>query len=986
MTQLPHAATIDEKALLRTPGDWSRAFLAIYKPNVIYTAVLSVVPSSTDMVGQISFTGGSGTLADVKAEMTLWSGSAAGARDLGVCRIRRAPIAGTFYIGYTSEIDWAGAVTVYLTIVDHARLSKKPVLIDNGDILLDGEYTYTNQHVLFDPVPVLSCHAVGTLVSGTLAFVWDASNSWVFDSTIASYLWSAPGCLSISSAVSATPTITYNTAGNHPVYCTVTAANGKSATGIQFAFRFDAANKPHVVEVRAPSAEYDAGGWSFAVKMFADADPANVIEGALCVLFAEDYYGSTKQSLGQMANRENIICWGYISDKEKIDWDAESSSVEFSVQGPHAWLDKIEINPFVLSLATNTPDSWQVMPGLNVARALWSILHWYSNATALLNITLNTDARLAPKIESAEGSVWGQMNKIAWEKIFGRVGCDRYGRLWSVIDPQCVPVAERTWVSVMTLTKKDWRTPVEFERSPDRKLAMLSASGWVVDTTGSVTTLYALAMGHIGAQYGGSEIIDHLLAQDQVQFNELSGLYMGWKNNQLEFDFWLAQNNRMVDLWPNQFLDVSLAAGDTARGIAYAGNLIPRAITLQHDPDAGCWSTEIFCEAETFAELAVDGDIPVSTGIDDFDTSFPPLDDFPEMPDVPILDLPPSVENLNLPSRVVIASDDYGVMFSENVNNGDITKIIWKSMNAGLSEFERLQIGNLVVTPSGATYIMTNGDNFSGWQKIMVCETLGGTWRTVFDAATGYPAAGSSIFGLGVNPLKNDEIAIWGGRPWSWPSDGNIGTFQLGIGGSGGIVLSAGQNYPRQAASTVLFSNNGWTVYGNQGTGILGSFSSPAVTRFSAAGAPLTMFIIAGLGGGNPMRGCAVGSQDATFYWEYDVAYKMTVATTVSTPTTIHPGYGSRQGMASSPTGVYIMGNDAGTPKLSTDSGATFIGTALTIGPNVWENCRDNNRWLFGGGANIKITLDRGATDINLIGNLLYAAPLINIISIRFVE
>jgi hypothetical protein len=88
-------ATNDQLTLLRSANQWSRAWLAIYKPNTIYTARLASVPSSTDMIGQIAYNSGSGTLGDVRTNMTLWVGTAAGKKDLGTARIRKDPISGT---------------------------------------------------------------------------------------------------------------------------------------------------------------------------------------------------------------------------------------------------------------------------------------------------------------------------------------------------------------------------------------------------------------------------------------------------------------------------------------------------------------------------------------------------------------------------------------------------------------------------------------------------------------------------------------------------------------------------------------------------------------------------------------------------------------------------------------------------------------------------------------------------------------------------
>jgi PKD repeat protein len=968
MAQVARAITSPELVLLRKQGDWSRAFLAIYKPNVIYTARLNGAPTSTDMVGEITFDGGTGTLTDVKAEMTLWVGTSAGARDLGVCRIRKEPIAGTIYIGFTSEIDWAD--DCYLTIVDHAMLSKKPVIVDTGGVTkMDGEVEYTDQYEDFDPVPVLSCHTMGTLIAGEVELAWDASNSWVFGSTIASYLWEAPGSLSIDDNTSASPVITYDTAGNYPVYCTVTAANGKSATGIQFAFVYDENNSPYAVEVQEVSADYDGGGWEFRVKMFADADPADVIEGALCVLFADDYYGVTKQSLGQLVTRENIICWGYISGEENIEWDAEASAVEFSVMGPHYWLDQLEVNPLVLNLATSTPATWDAMPALTVDRALWHVLHYRTNATALLNITLSGDARYAPKFEASDGSPWAQMNEIAGN-IFGRIGCDRLGRFFAVIDPQCVPEGDRTWATVMTLTKKDWKDSVSVMRSAQRKLAMLSTSGWVVDASASVTTLYSLAMGHVSVRFGASETIDKILAVSQAQFNTLTGLYMGWRNNEYTFEFSMPQNNRMIDLWPNQFLSVSLAAGDTPRGIAYAGHLIPRSISLQPDPETGIWSTNITCEAETFAELAVDGDIPVG---DDFDSSYPPMPKFPPMPPMPFPYPDPTEVNLNLPEKVVILSTTHGVRYTVNGNDADPTKIIWLGMNSGINTGDASPFAGLAqiaVTPSGSLYVR---DDYTVWRA----DGVGGFWVPI---ATSADFSNQVITGMCVNPNEDDVIGIASSSGFSGASH-----FQIATAG----VLSDCGTVDMRYPICVCFAGDTWYLFGCSN----GVFATPWVYSFESDGTPIYSGNRNTAVGQDAQTGYAVaiGGSDTVFQWDGSGAGGYNFITdggaTVTRSVAMWPT-DKVQAVAFSPTGTYAMGTQGSTLLSSSDGGASWSGTAMTIGPNVWENCRDDNRWLFGGGSVIRVTLDRGATYKELMGNLLYTTGLmdLNIIGIRFIE
>ena len=976
MSQLARAATNDEKALLRTAGDWSRVYFGIYVPNVIYTARLNGAPASNDMVGSISFDGGSGTLADVRAEMTLWVGSTAGARDLGVCRIRKAAVAGTFYIGHTSDVDWVD--DCYLTVVDFATLNKRPVLVSGGAVLMDGEHEFSDQHIDFDPVPVISPHAVVWLTGADVDVSFDASDSWVFDGTITGYAWTAPGCASISGNTTATPVITYDAAGHYAVWCQVTASNGKTMRAVRYVMVFDADNLPHRGELSAePAASYDAGGWEFGVRLFENAGLDAVVDGALCIVFGEDWYGGTKQSLGPIEARENVICWGYI-DGESIDWDPEAGEVEFGVLGPHAWLDKIKLNPWKLTFATNTPDSWEVMPEMTVDRALWHALHWRSNATALLSFLPNGDGRYLPYVEAMAGMLWSQLQELAWRKIFGRLGCDRYGRLWAVIDPQCTPEADRTWATVMALTERDWKERVDVRRDKTRALALLSLSGWEVDGMGGVSTRYSLSFGHLAAQHGDSDLMDEMLVANQAGANEMAGLYVGWKNHELVFDITLGQNNRMVDLWPNQFLSITLAAGDTVRGIAYDGNLVPRSISLPFDPEAGTFDVQLECEPETFAALAVDGDIPADTGVDDFDISTEPDVDFPDLPD-DLGDLvfpPPSETNLNLPNKVVINSP-LGVFYFDSYDEAG--EPLWKAMNADLPDDDKENIRKMIVTPNGAIWILCHG----AFQRIYRAAGVGGAWQLMVDGdAMTYPL----IIGMGYNPFAAEQVAF------ALTDTGSFGvsSAEFYLANSGGYTKTADFLAGGAHLGDILFHGGNWYLCNQHGL-----FGNVWFYKFSGAGAILTSADITTNPGQSPATrflsalATTLFQRDSSGAGGWNILNPSTLAATRHTDLTFSMNF---QGVAFSPTGQIGLGSstEVNTPPYkSTDGGDTWsnIGAVISTGSDIWENCGDDNRWIFGGGTTIKLTLDAGeSVPIDMSGNLAYIAPLIDIQGIRFIE
>jgi hypothetical protein len=979
---MARAATTEEKALFRTPGSWSRLWLAVYKPNTVYTARLAAVPSSTDRVASITYNTGSGTLADVKAEMTLWVGSTAGARDLGVCRIRKAPISGTLYIGMTSEIDWQS--NCYLTVVDLFPISARVPFMDNGALKMDYDLAYSNQHATFDPVPVLGPHAVAWLTGATVDVTFDSSNSWVFGSSISSRSWSAPGASATSGMTTNTPTITYNAAGYYRVYCTVTAANGKSYTGIRHVFIFDADNLPHRVEITdSPTVDESTGGWSYGVKFHASTAD-EIVEGALAILFAENWHGSTKQSIGPVTSRENILCVGYIAG-ESIEWDSEASTVEFTVHGAHEALSQIEINPVALKCATDTPAEWGVVSALTADRAAFHLLHWRTNVTALMDFYPSNDARYSPVFEASQGDVWNQLEQIG-AKIYARGGVDRFGRLFFEVHPNLVPEADRAWAIVMTITEKDYSERVSVTRSTRRKMSMLASSGWVSDAYGNTNIVYSLAMGHVHARHGRGEVKDQLLAEDQTQFNELTGLAMGKENAEFEFALAFPYLNGLVDVFPRQFLDITLAAGDTPRGVGYAGNLVPRSVTLQYDPESLSITTEVECDPETFPELAVNGDVPADTGVTDWDDSTIPDFDMPDFGDIGDFGLlPPSVENPNHPKVVVIASTQ-GVFYTQDFDADNPT---WKAMNNGFAEDDAIEIANLVVCPNGALYCLTRSS--TGWEKVYRASALGGTWVDVFDAAV-YGGTNPRVTGLGVSDEHDELVAICVGN--AFVNFGSLDTHKIYVSDGGGFAPGdyVRTKY-RDRYTAIVYSKGSWYVFGSRPIGIGGSLSDSRFWVYNAGGG-----LVSDQNGVNWGSGAGAGASSTyavggalVICWGngvagYNIINDLLGTSQTHVTTEISPS--GLQAIAMAPPFVYGMGASGGSsPYKTTDSGASWqsVGGVIPIGSDVWAHCGDNNRFIFGGGTTLRLTVDQGATYVDKAGNLAYIAASQDIFAIRFI-
>ena len=979
--------SIEELANLNSENQKTELYLAFTEnPPIVFQCVVNQEFPTHDQVYEFLFGTVTGDVADVLPGMTVWIGSSAGKYDYGQARVRKAWTADPAYVCEASEISWANER--HITVVDEMGIWPKHVYIDENEaVFMDRDIEFTDQHINFAPVPIMGCNAVLDVASYPAQVRFpETDRSWVFDSTIASWAWTATAG-TFDDDTSANPILTINSYppnGLIRIGGTPTSAAGASFTGYRYIKVYDATHRPvKVFQLGSCHGEYESGGFSFQVTMYTDTTRSQIRDRAPIALIANDYYGNDALHIGQLENRENIVANGWVNG-ETIVYDPSGGTVTFQVEGPQYWLNKINGYPSGVKMAAKTPNAWTIMPGLTVDRALWHFLHWRTTTTAVLDVTLTGDTRYASELKSPQSSLWGQITEIAATSIMATGGFDQYGRLFIGIDAQMIPVAERTSIpTIQTILPIHWENVIQIERRTVAEIALLYFSGIAVDAAGKGKSYFSLSPGHVFRRYGAVQQIERMLLSSQEQSNEMCGLYSGWKNNQYpRIGVNLAQNNRMFTLFPAQYAHIDIAETDTERGIVRSFDLVPRGVNFAWDAESGVMSTEITFEAATLPDLSTNGDVP---GIINPGEIVQPPEGGVELPPVTTIVLPPTENNTQRP-RVVVIAGTLGVFYTENGDEEDPADIEWFPMNDGLADDELNQIAQLVVTPGGILYALI------GNQKIMTSIGLGWPWEQFADTSiyTGGLGSGCVFAGLGVNPNVTDEIAVFGGRPWSWPYDGNIGTFQLAIGGSGTPLTpaSGGINYPRLFGAAVLYSDNKWIVHDQQGTGILGSIPAPFTISFDSGG---TLTSATGAPGASASTeyGCAVGTSDVVYRWQAAGGlYRVTTSGTVFSAALGGINPNTPQAISPSPDGTILMGSSGTTPYLSTDGGDTWesIADTVPIGPHAWENCGDDNRWLFAGGTVMRFTADLGETYEEMEGNLGYIAPLINIYFIRFIE
>lgn len=621
---------------LRKDGQWSRLRMAVLSPETVYTARVNQTFTTNDGVAQITYDGGSGTLANVKVGMEMWIGSSAGLSDIGWCRIRKTPTSTIFYIDEGSEIELAD--NLFLTVIKDFPLTRKLVFVDtNGVAYMDFDTVFSDQYASLNPVPVLGSDAVARLDSNGLASVpFDSSNSFCIGSSISSYAWVCSTAASITGSTTSTPTINLNSAGWHLVECTVTAANAKTKVGYRWIYAY-LRSSPGITAFRLDELanDIDQGDWMAKVTLFDEATLSEIRDRAKVIIWSEDFYGTEEISLGPVSGRENVLMSGWIALETIVQaLEGRAGEVQFEIHGPAYWLSKIPSFPIGVEHTTAAATAWTNFQSLTVRIAMWILLEWYTTATAIIDISLTSDTRELPELRSGPSMLWEQIVLNAVETILAFPRVDRYSKLYIDIDPQYVLEADRSsFPTVMDLTSQDWQEQIQGSRATVSRQGHHSQSGVNFDG-GVTTTIFSDSPGHTPKKYGSWGGKDRLLLpSDQDEANEIAGLWMGRENNEYpSLTIKLPSNNRFLDHAPAMYIRHTVATGDTVRNDTYTNKkFIPRRIRYIHDPVTLAMTCEIEVEGETFPELAVTGDQPNSP------------------PDLPLTPITPSIPVITVP-------------------------------------------------------------------------------------------------------------------------------------------------------------------------------------------------------------------------------------------------------------------------------------------------------------------------------------------------
>lgn len=619
------AVTPTELNLLRSRPHETTLWLSIYKPTVIMTAQVNDL-SAAPGLRIITYDNPSdpGDYMYVEEGMMMYVGTTPGARDIGRIRVRSAT-ATTITVAENSDIEWAD--NLYLTLVEFWEIDAVyPRITSTGTSTYwykDYDIAYDNQN---DELGMFIC--MGGHYAGFKGQVFlSATGTTSLMGNALSYSWVLPGS-DIGTSLSLTPGwVTYNTPGHYTIKLTVsdtvTFVEDKSYRQISIYDRPGEGNNVPILnwELISMEGSREQGGYRARIKIRENVE--DVVDGSLVVIFADDKYGGTDQSIGGNAvNRQKIVLVGYILDGS-ISYNYNDSSAEFSIGSPTEIMKLTEGFGVALDSSSdpsaqgtsdnNYPSPWVLMLDMNCRRAIYHYLRWHSTVLFTNDFQfLGTDKNIQ-NFDADRESVYDAVSNLMAGTLQGNVVCDRQGKIWAEVSVAATHNATGTFVNTFDILKQDWINSPSIEEEYNDVVSYLEMGGISFETaTGTWAAYLACAPGATPAYRGRVQKMEGMALLSQSDLNTICGDVFAYLNSRYaHVGIDLSGNYRNLDIAPQEIVSLSVDAADTPKRIVW--NKKPFHITemsWQYDPRRGIFLPTISLHEITHGFAATTITIP----------------------------------------------------------------------------------------------------------------------------------------------------------------------------------------------------------------------------------------------------------------------------------------------------------------------------------------------------------------------------------------
>jgi hypothetical protein len=584
-----------QQAWVDTHPQQTDLWMSIYEPQTaLQCRVTGTYSTANQTIDYYGVTAGSGSyITDYLFQVAL-IGTSLGADDKGRTWVRSATNS-TLRFVESDHINWANGD--YVTVLKYGeiipvfpRIIQNPANDEDVIFYKVWDIAYTNQNSVLGSFICMGDHYAG--FTDQPVYYTSTGTSNVAGSNL-TYAWTFEGTATGTSTVATPGYINYPTAEHYRTLLTVTAANGGVDTSVRYISIYDRPgqgnNTPYKsFELSNWRGGRDSYGYSCRVKLFEAIDRTKIKDGALIVVFGEDYYDNTKTSFGSNAeNRSTIKFVGYVN-QETIQYNYDSGYVEFDVLSATRIMQITEC--FSVSVEDKaTPTTWYELQNMNCAKALYHYYRWHS--TVLLNCDFEfkiTDDRYIQYFDASRESLFAAGNSLLEGTLKGSMVCDSQGKIWCERDVSVINGASATLPTALSLTKKDWIDQPTIEKRYYDETSFIEMGGIAFDpATMASSALLCGAPGAAPSYHGKVDRIQGLALSNQAELNTIAGNLYAFKNSKYpNTEYKLRGAYWNLDIAPQEKFLVTMLAGDSPFNIAWTNKALAiRSVDRSYSPD-----------------------------------------------------------------------------------------------------------------------------------------------------------------------------------------------------------------------------------------------------------------------------------------------------------------------------------------------------------------------------------------------------------------
>jgi hypothetical protein len=474
-------------ALLRQRPHRTQSYLSMFQPNTALACQVNdvYIARGARTIAYDSVT--SGSYLSVGVGTTLLIGTAAGLSDVGRIRIRS--ITSTqFVVAENSHIDWKD--NLYLIALRYREVwPVYPRIIVNPadalDVVFYKDYDIphvsgTNgQNMVLGTFVCAGPHRA-VFIEGSDAKLWyTSSGTYNLRNDSLAYDWYFQGGNPMSSSAANPGYVSYDTPGHYVTRLIVSGSGGSIDTTYRYISIYD--RPENGVNVPILKWELDnfhgsraEGGYIADITIRESI--GNLFDGALVIIFSDDWYGSTKKSLGGNAeNCSQIVFSGYILNGS-IRYNYKEGSVKFSVGNISEIMKQAE--GFAISVEDALePYKWFELYKMDVRRAIYHFLKWHSTVLSLADFRfVGTDSAIQ-YFDSDRTSLFDAADNLIRTALLGELVSDRQGALWAEVSVAATPNATGTFAPIMILDNQDWMNDLAIEEQVLEPVSQLVYGG-----------------------------------------------------------------------------------------------------------------------------------------------------------------------------------------------------------------------------------------------------------------------------------------------------------------------------------------------------------------------------------------------------------------------------------------------------------------------------------------------------------------------------